>query len=107
MVAQHKKKSANFAFLDAYYPKTHLIKSLNFLDSSRPYERLIENEKTGGSRELFLLENDIQTSSEKNVPKNIQILEAWKPTKEKKFRLEFFCTCCSTYDFNIKIVMGT
>ena len=44
MVARPKKKSANFAFLDAYYPNTHLI---NFLDFFRPYERLIENEKTG------------------------------------------------------------
>ena len=63
--------------------------------------------KKRGSRELFLLENDIQTSSAKSFPKDIQILEAWKPTKDMKFRLGFFCTCCSTYDFNIKIVMGT
>ena len=90
MVAQHKKKSANFAFLDAYYPKTHLIKSLNFLDSSRPYERLIENEKTGGSRELFLLENEIQTSSEKMFQKTSR---SWRPGNQPKTRnsdLNFF-----------------
>ena len=29
-----------FAFLNAYYPKTHLIKAQNSLDSSRPYGRL-------------------------------------------------------------------
>ena len=49
----------------AYYPKTHLIIALNSLDSSRLYGRLLENQKTGGSRELFLPENDFQTSSTK------------------------------------------
>ena len=93
MVAQHKKKSANFAFLDAYYPKTHLIKSLNFLDSSRPYERLIENEKTGGSRELFLPEDDFLNSYTKIFfEKSMKILEPWKSPENKKFRLNFFCS---------------
>ena len=36
-----------FAFLNAPYPKTHLIQSLNYLDSSRTYGRLLENQKTG------------------------------------------------------------
>ena len=35
-------------------PITHLIKSLTSLDSSSPYGRLLESQKTGGSRELFL-----------------------------------------------------
>ena len=34
------------ASLNVYYPKTHLIKSCNSLDSSRPYGRLLENQKT-------------------------------------------------------------
>ena len=43
--------SKNFlAFLNVYYLKTHLIKALNFLDSSRPNERLSQNPKTGGFR---------------------------------------------------------
>ena len=54
-----------FAFLNAYYPKTHLIKSRNSLDSSRSYGGLSENQKTGSSKELFLPENDFQTSSTK------------------------------------------
>ena len=33
--------------------------------------------------------------------KNMQILETWKPTEDMKFRLEFFCTCHSTYELNI------
>ena len=40
------------------------IKS-NSLNSFRPYRRLLENQKTGGSRELFLPENDFQTRSTK------------------------------------------
>ena len=36
--------------------KISIIKILNSLDSSTPYGRLLENEKTMGSRELFLRE---------------------------------------------------
>ena len=40
--------SRNFcAFLNTYSSKTHLIKSLNSLDSSRPYKRMLENQKMG------------------------------------------------------------
>ena len=60
------------------------------IDSSRSYKRLLKNKTTGGSRELFLPENDFQTSSTANFPKNIQILEARKPTEDMKFRVEFF-----------------
>ena len=42
-------------------PKSQLIKALHFLDSSRQYERLLENPKTEGPRELFLPENDFKT----------------------------------------------
>ena len=49
-----------------------------------------KSKKQGGSRELFLPENDFKTCSAVNFPKNIQILEAWKPIKDIKFRLEFF-----------------
>ena len=41
----------------------------NSLQSSRPYERLLENKKTEGSRESFLPENDFETSSTVNFPK--------------------------------------
>ena len=72
MAAQKRKKifSAEFfAFLNVYYPKTHLIKALNSLDSSRPNGRLSQNPKTGGFRELFLPENDFKTCSTVNFPK--------------------------------------
>ena len=39
-----------------------VIKALNSLYSSRSYRRLLENSKTGFFRELFLPENDFQTS---------------------------------------------
>ena len=45
------------------------MKALNSLDSSKPYEKLLENLKIGGFRELFLPENDFQTSSAKNFSK--------------------------------------
>ena len=58
MAAQRPKK--NFphkflAFLNVYYPKTNLIKTLNYLDSSRSNGRLSQNSKTGGFREFFYL----------------------------------------------------
>ena len=51
MAGQKKKKKLvsrkSFAFLNAYCPKTHQIQSVISLDSSRPYGRLLENQKTG------------------------------------------------------------
>ena len=51
MTAQKRKKKTLlpefFAFLNAYYPKTQLIKALKSLDSSRSHGRLLENPKTG------------------------------------------------------------
>ena len=52
-----KKKMSAETFLH-FYTKIHPIKSLNSLDSPRPHERLLENQKPGGSRELSLPEND-------------------------------------------------
>ena len=49
--------------------KTHLIKALNSLDSSRPNGRLSQNPKPGGFRDLFLPENDFKTCSAVNFPK--------------------------------------
>ena len=85
-----------FVFLNVYCPKTHLIKALYSLDSSRSYGRLLENPKTGASRDLFLPESDFKTSSAVNFLKNIQILEAWKQTKDMKLKLEFF-SCALLY----------
>ena len=102
MAAQKRKKiffqKIFFAFLNAYYLKTDQIKSLNSLVSFRPYGRLLKNKKAEVPRELFLPENDFQTSSTKIFPINIQILVAWKPTEDTKVRLEFFSTCPSTYE---------
>ena len=42
--------------------------------------------------ELFLSENDLQPSSAINFQKISQVAEAWKPTEDMKFRLEFFCS---------------
>ena len=58
-----QKEFVSRNFFNAYYSKTHLIKALNSLESSKPYGRLKENKKTWCSRELFLPENDFQASS--------------------------------------------
>ena len=102
MAAQkHAKNCRNFfAVLNAYKPKTQLIKAHNFIESSRSYGS--PNPKNKGFRELFLSENDFKTSSTVNFPKNIQILEGWKLTKYIEFRFDFFfITCSSTYGLNI------
>ena len=53
--------------MKVYYPKTHLIKAVNSLDSSRPNGRLSQKTpKTGGFRELFPSENNFKTSSRVN-----------------------------------------
>ena len=83
MVAQkHKKHFLRnlFAFLNACYLKTQLIKALNFLDSSRPCRRLLENPKPGAFKELFLPENDFETCSTTNFPKNHPDFGGLKPT---------------------------
>ena len=73
MAAQKRKKKIVsrkiFAFLNVSFPKTHLIQSLNSLGSSRPYGRLLANQKTGGSKELFLPKSDLQNSPKKFFPK--------------------------------------
>ena len=104
MAAQkHTKKiwQKFLAFLNVCYPKTHLIRALYSLDSSRSYGRLLENSKTGASRDLFLHKSDFKTSSAVNFPKIIQILDAWKRIKDMKLRLEFFFICPSTYELTI------
>ena len=79
MAAKKKKKKKKkkklpaeqfFTFLNASYPKTHLIQSLNSLDSPRPYHvarRLLENRKT----------NDFQNSSSKIYSKKAS--RYWRP----------------------------
>ena len=61
-----------YAFFNIYLPKTQLIKALHSLDSSRPYERLLENLKTVASRKLFLLKitSKLATQSGGNTDQN-------------------------------------
>ena len=44
-----------FSFFNANKLKTQIIKALNSHDSSRPYQRLLENPKPGGFRNYFCL----------------------------------------------------
>ena len=85
MAAQKRKKKIRqkfLAFLNVYYPKTHLIKALYSLDSSRPNGRLSQNPKTGGFRELFLPENDFKTCSTINSSK--KTTRFWRPGNQPK-----------------------
>ena len=88
-----------FAFLNACKPKSQLIKGLNSFDFSRSFGRLSQNPKTRDFRVLFLQENDLKTCSTVNFPKNIHILEAWKPTKDMKFTCELFS--CALLHMNL------
>ena len=72
MAAQKCKKKFRqklFAFLNVYYPKTHQIKALYSPDSSELNERLSQNPKTAGFRELLLPENVFKTCSGVNSRK--------------------------------------
>ena len=72
MTAQKRKKkiwAEIFGIFECLFPKTHLLKVLNSLDSSRPNGGLSQNPKTGGFRELFLPKSDSKTCSAVNFPK--------------------------------------
>ena len=69
-------------FLNVYYPKTCLIKALYSHDSSRSYGKILENLKTGASRDLFLPESDFKTSSAVNFPKKTS--RFWRTENEPK-----------------------
>ena len=60
---KHRKSSWQkfFSILNAYKPKTQLIKALHYIDSTKSFGRLSQNLKTGDFRELFLSENDFKT----------------------------------------------
>ena len=83
------------------YKKKKKKRNLYSLDFLRPNGRLSQNPKTEGFRELCLPKTDFKTYSIINVPKNIQILDTWKPTEDMKLRLEIFFTCPSTYELKI------
>ena len=71
-----------FAFLNAYKPKSQLIKALNSFDFSRSCGRLSQNPKTEDFRKLFLPENDFKAYSTVNFQKeNIQF---WRPGNQPK-----------------------
>ena len=83
MAAQEKKARSFLAFLNPYWPKTQLIKILNFLGSSKFYGRLLINLKTGDFRKIFLPENDFKICSTKLlkpfiVLKTFKVAFYWK-----------------------------
>ena len=103
MAAQKRQKNFQqkfLAFLNVYYPKTHLIKSLYSLDSSRSYGRLLENPKTGDSRNLFLPESDFKTSFAVNFQKKHPDFEGLDMNQRHETQTRIFKRP-STYELNI------
>ena len=95
MAAQKCKKKQTvdrnfFAFLNVYYPKTHLIKALNSLDLSRPNGRLLEDLKTGASRNLFLPEIISKLALQLIFQKKHPDFVGLEMNKDMKLRREFF-----------------
>ena len=88
------------AFLNVYYPKTHLIKALYSLYSFKSYERLLGNPKTGASRNLFLPESDFKISSAVNCLKKYPDFGDLETNHRQDTQLEFFVICPSTYELN-------
>ena len=104
MTAQKCKKKCQqkiFCIFECLFsfPKTHLIQSLNSLGSSRPYESLLENQKTVGSKELFLPKNDLQNSPTKIFPKKHPDIGGLETNR--RHEIQTFCTCPSTYELTI------
>ena len=79
-----------FCIFECLLTKNPTKKALNSIDSSKLYGRLLENPNSGASMKLFLPENDFKISSTVNFPKNVQILETWKQTKDMNLRLVSF-----------------
>ena len=79
-----------FCIFEHLLTPNQLIKIHNSLDSSRPYGRLLENQKTWDSRELFLLENDFQTSFAGNFQKNHPDFGGLQITDARNSDLNFF-----------------
>ena len=69
-MAAQKQKSCweNFlAFLNAYKPKTQLIKALTSIDSFRSYGRLPQNPKKGGLGNYFFMKISALLPYELNI----------------------------------------
>ena len=82
--------------------KTYLIKFLNSPYSSRPYGRLLENQKTVGSRELFPPENDFQNSSTKIFQKKHSDFEGPETNWRHEIQTWIFVAPLPyTYELNI------
>ena len=81
----------------------------NSVDSPRLYGRLLETQKTGSSRELFLPENDCWTSSTKKFPKEHPDFGGLETNRRHEIQTWFLFTCSSTYEsqYNVKLVLGT
>ena len=103
---KHKKNflAELFCIFEFLLPKNPSNQSLQLSSFFKTIWKTVRKLKKQASRELFLPENDFQTNSTKCLKTNIQILETWKPTKDMKFRLDyyyfFFFPTCPTYKLN-------
>ena len=81
MAAQKRKKklvTEIFGFFEHLLTRNPTNQDSELLDSSRPYERLLENiSKRWGTEELFLPENDFKTCSSVNSTKRLKNWILW------------------------------
>ena len=103
---QKKLLTAIFWIFGCLLPKTYLIKALNSFGSSRPYKRLLQIQKRGGSRELFLPENDFQPSSTVKFSKNYRDFGGLETNRRHEIQTSICFQFHITYiwtQYNIKI----
>ena len=79
-----------------------IIKGLNSIDFARLYGRLYKIQKQEALGNYFCLKMIYKLARQQILQKIMNILEAWKPTEDMKFRIDiFFFTCPSTYELII------
>ena len=59
------------------------------------YQKIEKQEALGS---YFYLKMIAELAPQKIFQRNIWILEVWKPTRDMKFRFDFFFTWSSTYE---------
>ena len=69
---------------------------------------MFENQKTGGSRELFFPENDLQTSFTVNFPENLPDFGGLETNQKHEIKswIPFHITFNAWTQYGIKIVLG-
>ena len=105
---RNKKFSTEIVgIFECLLPRNPSYQSSLLFDFSRSYGRLLDNPKTGASRDLFLPENDFKTNSAVNFPKkhpDVRGLET-NQRHETQTRIFFHMSFYIWAQYNTKIVL--